>query len=266
MWETIIVNPFTTALLLIYKLVGGNFGIAIILFTILIRLITHPLMASQIKSSTKMTEFQQSKQWQDIQKKYKGDKEKLAQEQMKLYKELGISPFASCLPSLVQIPLIFGLYQSIMRALAATPGQLLILTRAVSPLLNFFHINTADLVPLHSKFLWMNLGQPERVYMFGVGIPVLAVIVAITTYVQSKVTMPASTNPNDQGAMMNKMMALYMPLLLGYFALTFASGLSIYFIAGNLIGIAQYALLGKVNWRAVIPGYKPDTATLARKK
>ena len=266
MWETIIVNPFTTALLLIYKLIGGNFGIAIILFTILIRLITHPLMASQIKSSAKMTEFQQSKQWQDIQKKNKGDKEKLAQEQMKLYKELGISPFASCLPSLVQIPLIFGLYQSIMRALAATPGQLLILTRAVSPLLNFFHINTADLVPLHSNFLWMNLGQPERVYMFGVGIPLLAIVVAITTYIQSKVTMPASTNPNDQGASMNKMMALYMPLLLGYFALTFASGLSIYFITGNVIGIAQYALLGKVNWRAVIPGYKPETAVLARKK
>ena len=266
MWETIIVNPFTTALLLIYKLIGGNFGIAIILFTILIRVITHPLMASQIKSSTKMTEFQQSKQWQDIQKKYKGDKEKLAQEQMSLYKELGISPFASCLPSIVQIPLIFGLYQSIMRALAATPGQLLILTRAVSPLLNFFHINTADLVPLHSNFLWMNLGQPERVYLMGVGIPLLAIIVAVTTYVQSKVTMPSSTNPNDQSASMNKMMALYMPLLLGYFALTFASGLSIYFITGNLIGIAQYALLGKVNWRALIPGYKPDAPALARNK
>ncbi len=109
MWETIIVNPFTNVLLLIYKMIGGNFGIAIILFTILIRVITHPLMASQIKSSTKMTQFQQSKQWQDIQKKYKGDKEKLAQEQMNLYKELGISPFASCLPSLVQIPTHFWL-------------------------------------------------------------------------------------------------------------------------------------------------------------
>lgn len=261
MWETIIVNPFTNALLLIYKLVGGNFGIAIILFTILIRLITHPLMAAQIKSSTKMTEFQQSKQWQDIQKKHKGDKEKLAQEQMKLYKELGISPFASCLPSVVQIPLIFGLYQSIMRALAATPGQLLILARVVYP---YFHLS--DLVPLNSQFLWMNLGQPERVYMFGVGIPLLAIIVAITTYIQSKVTMPASTNPNDQGATMNKMMALYMPLLLGYFALTFASGLSIYFVTGNLVGIAQYALLGKVNWRALIPGYKPEPTTLARNK
>jgi len=260
-WDTIIVNPFTNLLLLIYKMIGGNFGIAIILFTILIRLITHPLMASQIKSSTKMTEFQQSKQWQDIQKKYKDDKEKLAQEQMSLYKELGISPFASCLPSLVQIPIIFALYQSIMRSLAATPAQLLILTRAIYP---FLHLG--DLAPLNSKFLWMNLGQPERVYMFGIGIPVLAIIVAITTYVQSKVTMPASANPNDQGAMMNKMMVLYMPLLLGYFALTFASGLSVYFIAGNLVGIAQYALLGKVNWRALIPGQKPATNALARKK
>ena len=260
-WDTLIVNPFTNVLLLIYKLIGGNFGIAIILFTILVRLITHPLMASQIKSSTKMTEFQQSKQWQDIQKKYKDDKEKLAQEQMNLYKELGISPFASCLPSVIQIPIIFALYQSIMRALASTPAQLLILTRAIYP---FFHI--VDLVPLNSKFLWMNLGQPERVYMFGVGIPILAVIVAITTYIQSKVTMPASGNPNDQGAMMNKMMVLYMPLLLGYFALTFASGLSVYFITGNLVGIGQYALLGKVNWRALLPGQKPVTTTLARKK
>jgi YidC/Oxa1 family membrane protein insertase len=261
MWETIIVNPFTTALLLIYKLIGGNFGIAIILFTILIRLITHPLMASQIKSTAKMTEFQQSKQWQDIQKKYKGDKEKLAQEQMSLYKELGISPFASCLPSIIQIPLIFGLYQSIMRALAASPAQMLILTKAVSPLLNFFHINTASLVPLNSTFLWMNLGQPERVYLFGLSIPFLAIIVAITTWVQSKVTMPASTNPADQGAMMNKSMTMMMPLMLGYFALTFASGLSIYFVTGNLIGIAQYAMLGKVNWRALVPGYKPPAAS-----
>jgi YidC/Oxa1 family membrane protein insertase len=261
MWETIIVNPFTNVLLMTYKLIGGNFGVAIILFTILIRLITHPLMASQIKSSSKMTQFQQSKEWQDIQKKHKGDKEKLAQEQMKLYKELGISPFASCLPTLIQVPIIFGLYQSIMRALAATPSQMLILVRTVYPV---FHLS--DLLPLNSKFLWMNLGQPERLYMFGVGIPVLAIVVAITTYIQSKVTMPVSTNPKDQGAMMSKMMALYMPLLLGYFALTFASGLSIYFIAGNLIGIAQYALLGKVNWKALLPGYKPETGIVVKNK
>ena len=92
MWEQIIVNPFTNVLLMIYKLIGGNFGVAIILFTILIRLITHPLMVSQIKGSTKMQELQSSKEWLDIQKKYKGDKEKLAQEQMKYYKEIGYNP------------------------------------------------------------------------------------------------------------------------------------------------------------------------------
>lgn len=261
MWETIIVAPFTNALLFIYKVIGGNFGIAIILFTILIRLLTHPLMVSQIKGSTKMQEMQNSKEWQEIQKKYKDDKEKLAQEQMKYYKEIGYNPLSSCLPSIIQIPLIFGLYQSIIRALAASPLQLLTLTRSVYP---FFDIG--NLVPLNSKFLWMNLGQPERIYVLGYAIPLLAIIVAITTYIQSKVTMPPSTNPKDQGAMMGKMMTLYMPLLLGYFALTFASGLSVYFIVGNLIGIAQYALLGKVNWRALIPGQKPAPALAARKK
>jgi YidC/Oxa1 family membrane protein insertase len=261
MWETIIVTPFTNALLMIYKLIGGNFGIAIILFTILIRVITHPLMASQIKGSTKMQEMQSSKEWQEIQKKYKDDKEKLASEQMKYYKEIGYNPLSSCLPSVIQIPLIFGLYQSIMRAMAASPGQLLTLARTAY---SFFPVG--DLLPLNSKFLWMNLGQPERIYAFGVAIPFLAIIVAITTYIQSKVTMPAAANPKDQGAMMGKMMTLYMPLLLGYFALTFASGLSVYFIAGNLIGIAQYALLGKVNWSALIPGRKPAPALATRKK
>jgi YidC/Oxa1 family membrane protein insertase len=104
------------------------------------------------------------------------------------------------------------------------------------------------------------------VYMFGVGIPLLALVVAITTYIQSKVTMPATTNPGDQGAMMSKMMVLYMPLLLGYFALTFASGLSVYFIIGNLLGIAQYALVGKVNWSALLPGKKPATQALSVRK
>ena len=261
MWQTIIVNPFTNALLMIYKLIGGNFGIAIILFTILIRVITHPLMVSQIKGSTKMQEMQSSKEWLEIQKKYKDDKEKLAQEQMKYYKAIGYNPLSSCLPSIIQIPLIFGLYQSIMRAMAASPEQLLTLTRTV-----YSFIPTGNLLPLNSKFLWMNLGQPERIYAFGIAIPFLAIIVAITTYIQSKVTMPPSTNPKDQGAMMGKMMTLYMPLLLGYFALTFASGLSVYFIVGNLIGIAQYALLGKVNWRALLPGQKAAPALAVRKK
>jgi YidC/Oxa1 family membrane protein insertase len=262
MWDTVIVNPFTNILLLIYRLVGDNFGIAIILFTILIRLITHPLMASQIKGSAKMQEMQSSKEWQAIQKKYKDNREKLAQEQMKYYQSIGYNPFSSCLPSLIQIPIIFGLYQSIVHAMASSPTQLLTLTRIIYPTL----FKAADIVPVNSQFLWMNLGQPERINILGVSIPLLAIIVALTTYVQSKVTMPATSNPNDPGASMGRSMAITMPLMLGYFALTFASGLSVYFIAGNLVGIAQYALLGKVNWRALLPRKRPDPKIQGRPK
>lgn len=260
MWETIIVNPFTNVLLLIYKLFGSGphvFGLAIIAFTILIRLVTFPLMNSQIKSSQKMQELQTNKKWLEMQEKLKGDKEKLAQEQMKLYKELGINPMSSCLPMFIQIPIIFGLYQSIVRALAPSPGQLQILQNVVWPLFDL-----EKLIPVNSTFLWMNLGQPERVYMFGVGIPVLAILVAITTYIQSKVTQVPSANPKDQTAMMNNMMTLYMPLLLFYFSLNYASGLAVYFVISNLLGIGQYALMGKVNWANLIPGRKPQAPQL----
>jgi YidC/Oxa1 family membrane protein insertase len=252
MWESI-VNAFVNLLLLIYKYTGGNFGVAIILFTLLIRLITHPLMAQQIRSSTKMTEFQQSKEWQDIQKKYKNDREKLAQEQFRLQRDMGINPFASCLPTLIQLPILFALYQSIVRALAASPGQLLILAHAIWPF-----DGLANIIPINSKFLWMNLGQPERIYMFGIGIPMLAILAAVTTYIQSKVTMPAPANPKDQTAAMNNMMTLYMPLFMAWITYTLASGLAIYIIVGNLIGIGQYALLGKVNWKALLPGKRPE--------
>jgi YidC/Oxa1 family membrane protein insertase len=262
MWATLIVNPFTNILLLIYKLVGGNFGIAIILFTILIRLITHPLMASQIKGSAKMQEMQNSKEWQAIQKKYKDDKEKLAQEQMKFYQSIGYNPLSSCLPTLIQFPIIIGLYQSIMHAMAASPIQLLNLTRIVYP----FLFKVADIVPLNSKFLWMNLGQPEHVNILGLSVPLLAIIVTLTTYIQSKVTMPPSTNPNDPSASMGRSMTLMMPLMIGYISWISPSGLAVYFIAGNLVGIAQYALLGKVNWSALLPGKQQSQKSLARPK
>jgi YidC/Oxa1 family membrane protein insertase len=93
----------------------------------------------------------------------------------------------------------------------------------------------------------MNLGQPESVAIFGFGLPVLAIIVALTTYIQSKLTLPPSTNPNDQSAAMGQSMAYTMPLMLGWFALTFPSGLSVYFITSNILGIIQYAAQGKAN-------------------
>ena len=250
------VSIFVNTLLWIYNLVGQNFGVAIILFTILIKGLTWPLNGAQLKSAKAMQDMQNDKDWQAIQKKYAKDKEKLAQEQMRVYKEKGINPFSSCLPTLIQLPVIFALYQSITRSLATTPLALLQLTRSIGSFLD-----VSALIPLNSKFLWMDLGLPEGILIPGMnisflpnGIPTLAVIVALTTYIQTKLTTPPAANPNDQSAAMSKMMSVYMPLLLGWFALTFPSGLAVYFITSNLLGIAQYAMMGRANWRNLLPG------------
>jgi YidC/Oxa1 family membrane protein insertase len=265
MWNTFILDPFTNLLLWIYSLMAnipGAFGWAIILFTIVIRAVTWPLNAQQLKGAQAMQALQNDKEWQAIQKKYAKDKEKLAQEQMRIYKERGINPFSSCLPTLIQFPIIIGLYQAIIRALATAPLGLLQLARTVYP-----SLNVATLIPLNSHFLWMDLSRPEGIPLpFAVsflpyGFPTLAIIVAITTYIQSKLTMPATSTPGDQSAAMGNTMSIYMPLLLGYFALTFASGLSVYFVISNLLGIFQYAVTGRANWRNLLPGSKKEAKT-----
>lgn len=264
MWDTIIINPMTNLLLWIYDILGHSphmFGLAIILFTILIKVITWPLNASQVKGAQAMQELNNDKEWQEIQKKYAKDRERLAQEQMRIYKEKGINPFASCLPTLIQFPIIIGLYQSITRALSITPFDMLKLARTIYPFQN-----VEGIIPLNSKFLWMDLGRPESIQILGFALPTLAVIVAITTYIQSKLTMPTSSNPNDQSAQMSNMMSIYMPLLLGWFALNFASGISVYFITSNLLGIAQYAATGRANWRNLLPGGNKNANNKPSKK
>ena len=250
MWDTYIIIPMTNVLLWIYESIGLNFGIAIILFTILIRAITWPLTAQQLKGTQGMQELQKDKEWLGIQKKYKDNKEKLAQEQMRIYKERGINPFGSCLPTLIQFPVIIGLYQSIIRSLAATPLSLLNMSRSL-----YSFLDVSKVIPLNSKFLWMDLGRPESLEVFGFALPTLAIVVVITSYIQSKLMTPPA-NPGDQSAAMGNMMSIYMPFLMGYFAMTFASGLALYFITSNLLGIAQYAMMGRANWSNLIPGRK----------
>jgi YidC/Oxa1 family membrane protein insertase len=246
MWDMLIINPMLNTLLWIYSILG-NFGIAIILFTILVRMVTYPLTIQQLKGASKMQDMQKSKEYLAMQKKYKEDKQKLQQEQMKLYKEMGVNPLGSCLPTLIQFPVIIGLYQSIIRALAVTPMQMTALFYNIYPF-----SDVAKLLPIDSQFLWMDLSQPERLYVFGYGIPVLAIIVLITTYFQSRLITPPS-QPGEQGAQMTQMMNLYMPLLMGYLALTFAAGLALYFVTSNVITILQYAFMGKANWNNLNP-------------
>jgi YidC/Oxa1 family membrane protein insertase len=250
MINLLLLDPMINALLKIYQILGAGpnaFGFAIIIFTALVRLITLPLTYRQMKSSMVMAELQQSKKWKKIAEKYKDDKRKQQEEQLKLYQEMGINPLGGCLPLLIQFPIIIGLYQAIIRTMAASPLQLLTLSRHIYP----SWIPSA-LIPLNSQFLgYMNLGQPERLTLPfladipvlgalaepGNGLPILAILVVITSWLQTKLTTPPTTD--SQGAAMSQMMSIYMPLFIGYLAYTFASGLALYFVASNLLGIIQ---------------------------
>ena len=246
----VIINFVVNILIFIYRLVGNNFGIAIILLTILIRLVTWPLNAQQMKGAKAMQDLQTDKEWLAIQKKYAKDREKLASEQMRLYREKGINPFGSCLPTLIQFPILFALIPSITYAIGSTPLSILKLSNSLYAIQD-----VAALVPLNNKFLGVDLGLPERTIIFGLSIPLLALTVALTTYIQTKLTMPPSTGgSNDQAAATSRMMSIYMPVMLYLFSVNYASGLSIYFVASNILSIVQYSLMGRVNWRNLLPG------------
>lgn len=248
----------TNALLFIYSIIGQNFGLAIILFTLLVRLITYPLTARQTKSMQALQELQKSDKWQEMQAKHKDDREKLAQEQMKLYQEAGVNPFGSCLPTLIQFPIIIGLYQAINAALSTTPLQLVSFSRHIYS----FFPNTAELVPLRSQFLWMDLSQPERIYLPFLpefGIPLLAILVVVTSYFQTKMMTPA-TGADPQSAQMSRMMNIYMPFFMGWLSYSFPAGLAVYFVTSNLASIMQYAFQGKIDFRRMLPFAKVEAS------
>ena len=240
------------AMLLFYGLLGHQFILAIIGLTILIRVIVFPLTLKQQRSMAAMQMLQGSKEWQDIQKKYKGDREKLAQEQMRMYREFGVNPAGGCLPTLIQFPVLIGLYQSITRVLTTSPVQLVDLAQRV------YLPSLAALVPLHDTFLWLDLARPDPLY-------VLPILVVVTTWAQQKLLSPPSAD--SQSASMNQSMQIMMPLMFGFFALSFSSALSIYFIVSNAVGVIQYAAINRWfrgSWEAELEGGRSRAAKESR--
>ena len=228
-----IAYPLANLLLLFYSFLGHQTVIAIAMLTILIRLLILPLTLGQQKSARKMQEFQP--EIAKLQKKYGKDKERLSQEQMKLYKEAGINPMSGCLPLLIQLPIMFGLYRAIMYCVPTTSLQLFQFSHHIYKWLP----GVVGLVPLQSTFLGMDLGQPPSVVQWwSYALPVL---VLATSWLQQKLlTPPTASGDQSQAGAMNQQMQIMMPLMFGFMSIQFATGLSIYFIISNLIGMAQY--------------------------
>jgi YidC/Oxa1 family membrane protein insertase len=232
MFDTFIVDPMINALLMFYDLLGNNYVLAIAVFTIVIRLITLPLNLRQQKSMMQTQEMQP--QIQAIQKKYKDNPQRMQEE----FKKIGYNPTDSlmgCLPLLIQMPILFGLYRAIIVTLGSTPQSLFELTLRAYPF-----VDLTPLLPVANKFLWLNLGQPDPLY-------ILPVLVFATMWLQQKLMTPQTTDDKNKkkgkddnpAAAMSKSMQTTMPLMFGFFSLSFPSGLSIYFVLANIIGIGQ---------------------------
>lgn len=238
----ILTNPFIAVMVLLYQVLAQNYVLAIIVFTVLVQLITFPLTRSQLQSTKKMQELQP--RLKKLQEKYKGDREKLAQAQMELYRQYGVNPAAGCLPLIIQMPVLIGLYSAISHTLAATPLQVLDLHhRLIIP-------DLATRFPLNNHFMWLNLGLPDTT-------PILPLLVVATTWLRTKLTTPTPTDPKDPTAATSRTMLVMMPLMIGLFSVNFASGLSIYWVASNVVGIVQYALMGKVDLRTLSAKSQP---------
>ncbi len=214
-------------LIVFYAIFFHNFGLAIIIFTILTRLIMLPLTMKQLHATKKLAELQPK--LQEIQKQYAKDKDKLAKETTKLYKESGINPLGCLLPMLIQLPIWIALYQSILHAMGSDLSKYLyswgIVQHAVGPEMK-----------VELGFLWLNLGHPDPYYL-------LPFIVAGTTWAQQKMVATTATDPTQRT--MNTVMLWMMPLMFGFFTLQFPSGLALYWVISNIVSIImQYFVTG----------------------
>ncbi|HEX75003.1 MAG TPA: membrane protein insertase YidC [Dehalococcoidia bacterium] len=245
LWNSIILEPVLNSLIALSEILFSNVGLAIIVLTVIVRLVLFPLTLRQTQSTKAMQSLQPK--LQELQKKYGKNQRKLQQETMMLYKEAGINPLGCLWPMLIQLPIWIALYQSIMRALAATPENLLDLSQHL-----YSWSVVSQAVPLNEHFLWFQLSQPDRYLL-------LAILVGGTMWVQQKMVTAPATDPRQQS--MTSMTTLMMPLMFGMFTLSFPSGLALYWVVSNIIGIGiQYFATGGWGYLTTPSALKPEPA------
>jgi YidC/Oxa1 family membrane protein insertase len=190
----------------------GSLGVAIIVFTILIRIAMLPLTLKQLKSQKKMMILQPK--LRELQRKYGKDREKVTEETLKLYKAHGTNPASGCLPLLISLPILFGVWSAIRL------------------------FDTTDVIPAALRFLWIpSLTVNEKLGLNGHD-PyfILPVVSIILQFITQQMAMPR--NPDPQQAQMNRIM-VFMPLMFGWFAFTIPAGAVLYMVTGSIIQMVQ---------------------------
>lgn len=212
MFKLSILKDFVTTLITYFYNITVDLGfpsyaLAIIILTVLIKLALFPLSYNQMKSMKNMQAIQP--ELQKIQKKYKNNKEKVNEASMELYKKNNVNPAAGCLPLLIQMPILYSLFNS-LRTYSFEPVE-------------------------HATFFWINsLTAPDPLY-------ILPILVAVATFFQSQLT-SASAGPAAQ----NKMMLYFLPVMIGYISLKFPAGLCLYWVVFNAMGVLQQYIINRL--------------------
>lgn len=288
----VIVRPFGIIMSAIYKAVG-SYGLAVILFALLAKVILLPLSYKNKKSMKKMTAL--SAKQQALQKKYAKNREKLNEEIQKLYAEEGVSPMSGCLTSFIQLPIMMGLYYVVQQPLKFMIGlgdeNIQLLANLVGVELTAQNSYTAQLaiaeglnnfldgaggfveavtslspeiksylVPINFDFLGLNLSQtpsfthPSILWL----IPILS---GLTAFLSSWIMQKLQNNGQQmQGSM--KAMLYTMPLMSVYFGFTLPSAIGIYWVTNNVLSVVQELILNMI-----VKDEKPaEPETKAKKK
>ncbi len=213
-WIAPVTRAFSWMLGVSYSLIP-NYGVAIILLTVLVRLVTAPLTYKQMESMKRLGTMQP--RMKELQEKFKDDRERQSQEMAKLMKETGWNPLGGCLPMVLQIPVFIGLYYALQSSISLR----------------------------HAPFmLWINdLSSPETLFTVpGLELPirVLPILMCVSMVVQQKLTPMTTMDPMQQ-----RMMLVMMPLMFGFLFYTFPSGLVLYWFVSNLLAIAQMLYMNR---------------------
>jgi YidC/Oxa1 family membrane protein insertase len=212
--------------------ITGSYAVAIILFTVAIKMALYPLTIKQLKSQRAQQALQP--QLQELKAKHGDDKVKLQSETMRLYKENNANPVAGCLPTLIQFPVLIGLYNSLY-TLIREPG--------VQGHANFLWIKDLSLPDFWSV---VPPGSTAHIYN---GLFILPVLAGALQWVQQRMMMNPAANQDPQQKMMNQMMQ-FMPLMVIFFGFRFPAGLAVYWVTNTLVSIVQAYFI--VGWGSLV--------------
>lgn len=235
--------PIYNALLWLVQVIPGHdLGLAIILITLAIRLVLYYPSLASIKSSRQLQNLQP--RLKELQAKYKDDKESLAREQMKLYKESKVNPASSCLPLIVQLLVFYQLYQVFLNGLKLSPEGFIQadqLKDLAGGLRAYFETNAINA----TLFGWIDLSASKNIF--------LAVFTGLTQFWQTKMLAapkePKTPEARDEAmtASITRSMTYTLPILMTWITFTLPAGLGLYWSISSLFGVAQQYLFMKTH-------------------